>query len=170
MAEKECFKCGERKSLSAFYKHKQMADGHLNKCKTCTKLDVRARESELVKDPLWVESEKERHRDKYHRLYNDGRHAPTIEDKRAAISRYNSKYPEKRAAAQAAQRIPKEKGKENHHWSYNEEHYKDVIPLSVKEHNYLHTQIVYDQSIKKYRTRLGQVLDKRDHAVIAESV
>ena len=37
---KECFKCGVSQSLKQFYKHAQMKDGHLNKCKTCTKKDV----------------------------------------------------------------------------------------------------------------------------------
>jgi hypothetical protein len=39
---KTCFRCGATKPLDEFYGHRAMADRHLNKCKGCTKADVRA--------------------------------------------------------------------------------------------------------------------------------
>ena len=37
---KTCFKCNKTLPLTEFYAHKMMSDGHLNKCKACTKKDV----------------------------------------------------------------------------------------------------------------------------------
>jgi hypothetical protein len=46
MSFKVCFKCSTRKPLSDFYKHKGMADGHLNKCKACAKSDATSHRGE----------------------------------------------------------------------------------------------------------------------------
>ncbi len=54
---KQCFKCSRHLPLSAFYTHPGMADGHLNKCKECTKTDVknvRAASSEYYRAYDWM--------------------------------------------------------------------------------------------------------------------
>jgi hypothetical protein len=40
---KRCFKCKKAKPLDQFYVHSETLDGHLGKCKACTKKDVRRR-------------------------------------------------------------------------------------------------------------------------------
>ena len=41
MRTKRCFKCDAELPITNFYKHPMMADGHLGKCKACTRYDVR---------------------------------------------------------------------------------------------------------------------------------
>lgn len=147
---KSCFKCGLEKPLSAYYKHKQMADGHLNKCKDCTRKDVHNRTENLKLNPEWVEKEKERAREKYHRLYNDGRHKPSFESKKKSIDVYYNKYPEKKRAKNLSSNL-KKNGYHKHHWSYREGFEKDVIWLTCIEHNYLHRYLNYDQERQLYR-------------------
>lgn len=159
---KECFKCNVTKPLSEYYKHKQMGDGHLNKCKACTKNDVRERESKLLEDPEWVEQERARHREKYYRLEYKEKHKPSPERKALYISSHKNKFPEKYKAKNATQVLHREKGEELHHWSYNEEHYKDVIPLTVKEHNLLHRFLEYDEDTFYYRDLEGNLLDTKE--------
>jgi len=57
---KKCFKCGIKKRLDLFYKHPQMGDGHLGKCKTCTKKDVEDRHNDPEARKRIVEYERKR--------------------------------------------------------------------------------------------------------------
>jgi hypothetical protein len=145
--EKECFKCHIIKPLTEFYKHAQMADGHLNKCKECNKLDVKNRYTIKSKDNDFIYSERKRGRDKYHRLYEGtGKSNPEVNKK------WIAKYPEKIKASTMSASLKKPfDGAERHHWSYNEEHFKDVIWLSKKAHMKAHRFIIYDQERKMYR-------------------
>jgi hypothetical protein len=74
---KTCFKCHQTKPLNEFYQHKMMGDGHLNKCKSCTKNDARERERKLrITDLNWVEKELERQRIKSQKRREDGYLSP----------------------------------------------------------------------------------------------
>lgn len=145
---KVCFKCGIKKNLSEFYAHPQMGDGHLNKCKECNKKDVKDNYRINISKPGYMDKERKRGREKHHRLYrravkdyvhqyNDG-------------STYLTRYPEKKIAGNKSSHLLR-KGFEGHHWSYNEQHYKDIIWLTKKHHMKAHRFIVYDQEQMMYR-------------------
>ena len=167
---KVCFKCEIEQPITEFYKHAKMEDGHLNKCKNCTKKDTKEREKILRSNPEWVEKERIRCRENYHRL-NKNRKKPDKKNKYLIDVKYKNKYPEKYKARNASQRLKKQKGYALHHWSYNENHWKDVIKLSIKDHALLHRNMIYDQERMMYRNINGILLDtKESHLELLEKI
>ena len=62
---KTCFKCHQAQPDECFYTHKHMGDGRLNKCKSCTKSDTKARyHQRMQEDPAFREREIIRAREK----------------------------------------------------------------------------------------------------------
>lgn len=142
---KQCFKCKLFKPLSEFYKHAQMYDGHVNKCKDCNKKDIHKNYADNILKDGYIEKERKRGRDKAKRLYSGTNKANPV-----AIGNYNVKYPEKLLAKNASCRL-RTTGFEKHHWSYNEQHYKDVIWVTKQHHMKAHRFLIYDQERFMYR-------------------
>ena len=85
MTTKKCFKCNEIKLRTQFYKHSQMEDGHLGKCKECTKKDVTKHRNDNIDKIRFYDRERGK---RPHRI------AKTVKFNKA----YKKKYPVRHAA------------------------------------------------------------------------
>lgn len=159
---KDCRECGELKPFSEYYKHKAMADGHLNKCKDCVKTRVsnhrdhnleriqeydrnrpnakdrvkdccdRAKEKRLEGTEDYLEKERERVR-KYRR-----------ENKlkyKAHCSVNNAVRDVVIVKPHSCEHCNEVKDLHGHHWSYLEEHWLDVIWLCCACHGAEHKRL-----------------------------
>jgi len=157
---KECFRCGVTQELSHFYKHKQMSDGHLNKCKNCTKKDSKEREAQIRSTPEGVESERIRHKEKYHRLDYCTKQKEW-DQKRPWKS--NGKY--KSLSKKLKLRGLISDGEIAHHWNYNDEFIEDVFILpSISVHKLIHTRISLNHNERIYYYKESPLLSKELHA------
>ena len=146
METKICFKCGKELPITEFYKHSRMADGHLNKCKNCTKKDVHENYEKNSEDVDYVERERQRGRNKYRRLYAD--------------LHKKSSHPENKKTRIKAKRMGIDcEGKEIHHWNYNMKN--DIFLLTPKQHKKVHSQILFDKESQKF-TYNGELLSTKE--------
>ncbi len=154
---KQCIKCKDDLELEMFYKAKTK-NGYTSECKKCTKLRISKTRKENSSNPEWIKKERKRGRDKYHRL----NYKQYANRSRSDYNAHRKRFPEKYKANSAAQHISIEQGYERHHWSYKTEHHKNIIPLSVDDHNNLHVYIIYDMEHLLYRTQSGVLLDTKE--------
>lgn len=149
---KTCIICKIEKNLEDFYKHSKMADGHLNKCKTCCKCQSDNRYKRLIKDEEWKDKERIRNQ-----IRSKSRPRKTIRRNGVYKSGHQTylegreRFPEKYLVRRMLKHHPKKSTHHLHHWSYNIEHFDSCIELTVAEHGKAHRFIVYDQERYMYR-------------------
>lgn len=160
---KVCFKCGVEKPLSDFYKHSRMKDGHLNKCKECTKVDTK--ENRELNEDYYKEYDRNRpnhverianNRERNHKLKEEDYETWTLLNKNR-LDNYRNKYPNKNKAHNAVNNAIRD-GRlfksevcqccgvkmdklEGHHESYEEDQWLNVIWLCDKCHKTRHKEI-----------------------------
>lgn len=123
---KKCFKCNEEKELSEFYTHKKMADGYLNKCKSCTKKDNHLKREKNMENPILKEKERLRGKAKYHKLKNNGYVKKVYE------------YQCNKSLSRKFKRFAPE-GYVIHHWNYNMPN--SIFFVSTLIHTKIHKRI-----------------------------
>ncbi len=140
---KTCFKCGKDKPLDEFYVHKQMADGHLGKCRECTKRDV----AERYRDPLARKRITEYERKRFH---FPNRKSNRMSYQRKMRKIHHDKYIARNAVGNAvrdARLTPKpcevcgDTDAQAHHRDYDKP--LEVSWLCFQHHREEHGQIVY---------------------------
>lgn len=156
METKKCFKCGRILPLSEFYKHPQTRDGYLNKCKDCTKKDVQKNYKTKIADEDFVRKERERGRDKYKRLYSNGRNKKSTHTEGGSTKRYY-----RHRGIDIGEN-------EFHHWNYNKKN--DVFALSRRAHKLAHKYLIFDNNSGLFYYNGLLLSTKEEHRAFLEKI
>jgi hypothetical protein len=151
---KVCFKCNEEKTLDNFYKHKQMKLGVVNKCKECNKKDVKLNYLKKAVDFDFILKERERSKEKYHRLNYKEKQKEWDKDKEW---KKTSTY---KGLRKKFKHVPKTH--QLHHWNYNDIFLEDIIVIEKFNHRRAHEFLVLDIELKIYKTLDGHLLNTKE--------
>ena len=155
MESKVCFKCHRELPLTEFYRHPQMGDGHLNKCKDCTKKDVHENYERRIESPAFVEKERARGREKYKRLYAGlKRVCPHCSGK-------NTKHNLNKLGIITT-------GFEVHHWNYN--YSMDIFLLTPRQHKKVHAFLKFNEETQCFKYGDKILLTKDEHRKMIQEV
>ena len=129
-----------------------MGDGHLNKCKDCTKKDAKKDYERKSADEEWMAKERIRGREKFKRLGYAGR----FKSQRAICPQGANLSKSLKA------RGIDTKGKEAHHWNYNNP--KSVFLISKKAHKRIHLHMTVNRDDKYCYTDDGKRIETPEQA------
>jgi hypothetical protein len=129
---KVCFKCGAAKELSEFYRHPMMADGHLGKCKSCTKKDVLEHREKNLERIQAYDRERSKLPHRKEGLFKNS------DPERQAVAKKASAAIKKGLLKRQPCHICGATKVEAHHTHYS--HYLEVVWLCRRHHVQLHRQ------------------------------
>jgi hypothetical protein len=137
-----------------------MHDGHLNKCKSCTKTDVKQTYIKNSSVDGFYDKERERSREKYKRLnYKDKDWDESKLWKKSSLYKNLSR------------KLKPKDGFELHHWNYNDGFLEDVFFIDIKSHKLAHKHLVIDIKLKLFRDMESNLLDtKQKHYEYLKSI